>query len=69
VPLSVALYIGAAIWFRASTRFANPAIIVSRAFTDSFCGTGPEDVPGLIAAQPAGALLGTGFGGWRFRDG
>ena len=54
----VALWIGAAYWFTASTSFANPAISIGRALSDSFAGIRPVDVPGFIAAQLAGAVLG-----------
>ena len=57
VPASVALYIGAAYWFTSSTSFANPAITLVRAMTDSFSGIAPPDVPGFIVAQLAGAGL------------
>lgn len=53
---SVALYIGAAILFTSSTCFANPAITIARALTDSFTGIAPAHVPGFIAAQIAGGL-------------
>ncbi len=53
---SVALYIGAAILFTSSTCFANPAITLARALTDSFTGIAPAHVPGFIAAQCAGGL-------------
>ncbi|OSZ72879.1 aquaporin family protein [Sphingomonas sp. IBVSS1] len=53
---SVALYIGAAILFTSSTCFANPAITIARALTDSFTGIAPADAPGFIAAQFAGGL-------------
>lgn len=53
---SVALYIGAAILFTSSTCFANPAITIARALTDSFTGIAPANVPGFIAAQFAGGL-------------
>jgi glycerol uptake facilitator-like aquaporin len=56
----VPLWIGAAYWFTASTSFANPAITVGRALTDSFAGIHPADVPGFIVAQIAGALVGFG---------
>ena len=56
---AVALYITAAYWFTSSTSFANPAITVARALSDSFAGIAPADVPGFIAAQLAGALAGT----------
>jgi len=54
----VALWIGAAYWFTASTSFANPAISIGRALSDTFAGIRPMDVPGFIAAQLAGAALG-----------
>jgi glycerol uptake facilitator-like aquaporin len=54
----VALWIGAAYWFTASTSFANPAITVGRALSDTFAGIRPADVPGFIAAQLVGGLLG-----------
>lgn len=56
LPTSVALYIGAAILFTSSTCFANPAITLARALTDSLTGIAPASVPGFIAAQFAGAL-------------
>jgi glycerol uptake facilitator-like aquaporin len=58
VPASVALYIVAAYWFTSSTSFANPAVTIARALTDSFAGIRWIDVPAFIAAQAAGALLG-----------
>jgi len=56
-PWMVAAWIGAAYWFTASTSFANPAITVARALTDSFAGIRPADVPAFIVAQFAGALV------------
>lgn len=56
---AVALYITAAYWFTSSTSFANPAITVARALSDSFAGIAPADVPGFVAAQFAGALAGS----------
>lgn len=56
VPVSVALYIAAAIWFTSSTCFANPAITAARSLSDTFVGIAPGDVPGFIAAQVVGAL-------------
>lgn len=56
VPASVALYIVAAYWFTSSTSFANPAITLARALTDSFAGIAPADVPAFIIAQLCGAL-------------
>lgn len=55
----VALWIGAAYWFTASTSFANPAITLGRALSDSFAGIRPVDVPGFVLAQAVGAVLGT----------
>ncbi|MCW1382541.1 aquaporin [Novosphingobium sp. KCTC 2891] len=56
VPATVALYITSAYWFTSSTSFANPAITVARALSDTFAGIAPANVPGFIAAQLAGAL-------------
>lgn len=55
--IAVAAYIGAAYWFTSSTAFANPAVTIARALTDSFAGIRPEDVPGFILAQAVGLLL------------
>ena len=60
VPASVALYITAAYWFTASTSFANPAITIARALSDTCAGIAPTSVPGFIAAQVAGALVALG---------
>ncbi|WP_433514070.1 aquaporin [Nonomuraea sp. CA-143628] len=57
-PVAVGGYIGAAYWFTSSTSFANPAVTLGRAFTDTFAGIAPASVPGFIAAQLAGAALG-----------
>jgi glycerol uptake facilitator-like aquaporin len=67
VALVVASYIGAAYWFTASTSFANPAVTLARAFTDTFAGISPADLPGFWMAQVAGALLAAGLAGWLFR--
>jgi glycerol uptake facilitator-like aquaporin len=56
VPAAVSLYIVAAYWFTSSTSFANPAITIARALSDSFAGIAPADVPAFILAQIAGAL-------------
>lgn len=58
----VAAWIGAAYWFTASTSFANPAITIARALSDTFAGIRPGDVPGFIGAQLAGAFLGSYLG-------
>lgn len=58
VPALVAAYIFAAYWFTASTSFANPAVTIARSVTRTFAGIRPDDVPGFVIAQLAGALLG-----------
>ncbi|MEO5805470.1 MIP/aquaporin family protein [Devosia sp.] len=64
VPWLVGLYITAAYWFTASTSFANPAVAIARAFTDTFSGIRPLDLPGFIIAQLVGAVLGLALMGW-----
>jgi len=55
---AVGAYIGAAYWFTSSTSFANPAVTVGRAFSDTFAGIAPASVPGFVAAQLGGLLIG-----------
>ena len=55
VPYLVAAYITGAYWFTSSTSFANPAVTLARAMTDTFAGIGPNDVLGFVVAQLAGA--------------
>jgi glycerol uptake facilitator-like aquaporin len=55
---AVGAYIGAAYWFTSSTSFANPAVTIGRAFSDSFAGIAPSSVPGFVAAEAIGAALG-----------
>ena len=55
-PWMVAAWIGAAYWFTSSTSFANPAITIARALSDSFAGISPSHVPAFIVAQILGAL-------------
>lgn len=57
-PVAVASYIGAAYWFTSSTSFANPAVTIGRAFTDSFAGIAPGSVPAFVGVQLVGAVLG-----------
>ena len=66
IPVAVGLYITAAYWFTASTSFANPAVTIARALTDSFAGIAPGDVPMFIVAQLLGALAGLGVMRWFF---
>ncbi|WP_181139079.1 MIP/aquaporin family protein [Streptomyces sp. Ru72] len=62
-PLLVASYIGAAYWFTSSTSFANPAVTIGRAFTDTFAGIAPTSVLPFVAAQLIGAAVGLGLVG------
>lgn len=64
VPVAVGLYITAAYWFTASTSFANPAVTVARAFSDTFAGIRAADVPLFIAAQIFGALAALPLCAW-----
>ena len=57
-PVAVACYIGAAYWFTSSTSFANPAVTIGRAFTDTFAGIAPASVPGFVGAQLVGLAVG-----------
>ncbi len=67
VPWLAGLYITAAYWFTASTAFANPAVTIARALTNSFSGIRPVDVPGFVIAQLFGALCGLAVFGWLLR--
>lgn len=66
VPVAVGLYITAAYWFTASTSFANPAVTIARAFSDTFAGIRPADLPGFVVAQAAGAALGAAMSAYVF---
>jgi glycerol uptake facilitator-like aquaporin len=59
VPFAVGAYITAGYWFTSSTSFANPAVTLARAASDTFAGVRPVDAPGFIAAQFAGAMAAT----------
>jgi glycerol uptake facilitator-like aquaporin len=59
VAFAVGAYITAAYWFTASTSFANPAVTLGRALSDTFAGIRALDVPGFVAAQIAGGLAAT----------
>jgi glycerol uptake facilitator-like aquaporin len=60
-PAAVGAYIGSAYWFTSSTSFANPAVTIGRAFSNTFAGIAPASVGGFIAAQLTGALIGSGL--------
>jgi glycerol uptake facilitator-like aquaporin len=64
VPFAVGAYITAAYWFTSSTSFANPAVTLARAASDTFAGIRPIDVPAFVAAQLAGAAAATATFRW-----
>lgn len=66
-PVAVGLYITAAYWFTASTSFANPAVTLARALSDSFAGIAPSSAPAFVAAQLAAVPVAAGVFGWLFR--
>lgn len=65
-PFAVAAYITAAYWFTSSTSFANPAVTLARAASDTFAGIRPVDAPGFILAQLAGMAAATGIFCWLY---
>ena len=67
VAMAVGLYITAGYWFTASTSFANPAVTISRSFTDTFSGIQPADAPAFIGMQIVGAILAVLVLGWLWR--
>lgn len=69
VPAAVALYIVAAYWFTASTSFANPAVTLARAFTNTFANIRLEDVPKFVAMQAIGATSAAVIAGWLLNSG
>ncbi|WEX86279.1 aquaporin family protein [Sinorhizobium garamanticum] len=68
IPWLVGLYITAAYWFTASTSFANPAVAIARALSDTFAGIRPVDLPGFILAEIFGALLAMALAGWMLAE-
>ncbi len=56
-PFAVGAWIGGAYFFTSSTSFANPAVTIARALTDTFAGIRPASVPGFVVAQGTGAAL------------
>ncbi len=64
VAFAVGLYISAGYWFTSSTSFANPAVTLGRAFTDTFSGIAPGGVPAFVVAQLLGATLATRLFAW-----
>jgi glycerol uptake facilitator-like aquaporin len=67
VAYAVGLYITAAYWFTASTSFANPAVTIARALSDTFAGIAPAGVLAFMIAQIAGMLAAVGIGRWLWR--
>jgi len=65
-PFAVGAYIMAAYWFTASTSFANPAVTLARAASDTFAGIRPVDTGGFIAAQLLGATTATYIFNWLY---
>jgi glycerol uptake facilitator-like aquaporin len=66
--VAVGLYITAAYWFTASTSFANPAVTLARALSDTFAGVAPSSAPAFILAQFVGALLAALAFGWLLKE-
>jgi glycerol uptake facilitator-like aquaporin len=64
VPFAVGAYITSAYWFTASTSFANPAVTLARAFTNTFSGIRPIDAPGFVLMQLIGAAAATVLFRW-----
>jgi glycerol uptake facilitator-like aquaporin len=67
-PFVVGLYITSAYWFTASTSFANPAVTIARALTNSFAGIAPSSAPAFILAQIAGSAAAVLLFGWLLRQ-
>jgi glycerol uptake facilitator-like aquaporin len=67
IPYAVGLYITAAYWFTSSTSFANPAVTIARALSDTFAGIAPGGVPAFILAQIVGTLCALAVLRWLFR--
>jgi glycerol uptake facilitator-like aquaporin len=68
LPMAVGLYITSAYWFTSSTSFANPAVTIARALSDTFAGIAPSDAPGFIVAELLGAVAAAYVFGWLFVD-
>ena len=67
IPVAVACFITSAYWFTSSTSFANPAVTLARAATDTFAGISPASVPLFIGGQLLGAAAATLFARWLLR--
>ncbi|MFB8396208.1 aquaporin [Streptomyces yangpuensis] len=69
IPAAVAAYIAAAIWFTSSGSFANPAGTIGRSFSDSFTGIAPGSLPGFVAAQLFGGIVGLALAAFLYGSG
>lgn len=69
IPAAVGLYISSAYWFTSSTSFANPAVTIGRAITDTYAGIAPAHVPAFLAAQLLGAAVAVVVFGWLLKPG
>lgn len=69
IPAAVGLYISSAYWFTSSTSFANPAVTIARAVTDTFSGIAPAHVPAFLVAQLVGSAAAVLLFGWLLRPG
>lgn len=69
VPYAVGLYITSAYWFTASTSFANPAVTIARALSNTYAGIAPAGVPAFIAAQMCGMLAALALANWLWPTG
>ncbi|HTC04370.1 MAG TPA: MIP/aquaporin family protein [Xanthobacteraceae bacterium] len=67
VPYAVGLYITAAYWFTASTSFANPAVTIARALSDTYAGIAPAGVMAFIVAQLSGTAAAVALARWLWR--
>ena len=67
-PFAVGLYIGAAYWFTSSTSFANPAVTIARAFTNTFAGIAPSSVPGFVAFELVGGIVAVALVAYLYPD-
>lgn len=64
IPVAVACFITSAYWFTSSTSFANPAVTIARAATDTFAGISPQSVPMFIGGQVLGGFVAVWLARW-----
>jgi len=68
IPMAVGLYITAGYWFTSSTSFANPAVTIGRAFTNTFASINPNSIGPYFAGQAVGLVVGLPFCEWMWFD-